>query len=95
MFQDRYKSPAAVECADCHQVCPAVANELTSQCTDQCVVVACHDPTHDVPLDCTSHENSGRCDLGCDSATDCLDCSGFDAFVGCPLPTLIPPANGR
>ncbi|KAJ3571817.1 hypothetical protein NP233_g3497 [Leucocoprinus birnbaumii] len=46
-----------------------------SQCTDQCVVVACSDPEH-------SSLNS-HCDFVCDSETNCADCNGFNAFLQC------------
>ncbi|KAJ7623342.1 hypothetical protein FB45DRAFT_797400, partial [Roridomyces roridus] len=58
------------DCADCHSV-PA----MTSQCTDQCVVVAC---TEQAPYGCPGT----HCDLECEDR-NCKDCSGFDEFLQC------------
>ena len=58
-------------CDDCFYP----SSELTSQCTDQCVVVACDGPGH-VP--CPA---DGRCDFVCDGAINCADCNGLDTFV--------------
>ncbi|KAF9453541.1 hypothetical protein P691DRAFT_658371 [Macrolepiota fuliginosa MF-IS2] len=73
---------APLECADCNTECtePAcsTSDELTSQCTDQCVVIACSDPEHNSP---SCDDEQSHCDFVCDSATDCSDCNGLDAFV--------------
>jgi hypothetical protein len=75
-------------CAHCPQgsmiqckeaACPIL--EMTSQCTDQCVVVACNDPTHPEP---SCHVADG--DIICDSTAclpneDCGNCSGLEELV--------------
>ena len=71
--QDIQCAECATECQDA--ACPAVA--MTSQCTDQCVVVACNDPKHG-QMNC---HGSRHCDATCGVETDCLDCNGFDEFV--------------
>src|SRR5437016_3897972 len=65
-----------LECAE--PVC-ASSSELTAQCTDQCVVIACSDP-HAESI-CDGGNSHAHCDLGCDDAIDCGDCLGFDNFV--------------
>ncbi|KAK7030767.1 hypothetical protein R3P38DRAFT_3394149 [Favolaschia claudopus] len=66
----RTKSSAAPSCADCH-----VVPSLTSECTDQCVVVACSDE------DAVCRDS--HCDLVCEDASNCQDCNGFDEFLQC------------
>ncbi|KAG1751670.1 hypothetical protein EDD22DRAFT_915556 [Suillus occidentalis] len=77
-------------CAHCPQgsmiqckeaACPIL--EMTSQCTDQCVVVACNDPTHPEP---SCHVVDG--DIICDSTAclpdeDCGNCSGLEELLQC------------
>src|ERR1700722_11155212 len=65
-------------CADCvnectKPSCPAV--ELTAQCTDKCVVIACTDISHG---ETTCPGDDKRI---CDTAANCLDCTGFEEFV--------------
>jgi len=97
-----YPHPFPVsECADCDTECTepicSTVNEITSQCTDQCVVIACSDPEHG-SLNCT--DGHSYCDFVCDSATECTDCNDFDAFVSGIFPVnfcadiydLLPPA---
>lgn len=55
--------------------CPV---DLTSQCTEQCVVITCDDPAHSAST-CGSEES--QCDLVCPSPEECHDCSGFEEFV--------------
>ncbi|RXW22145.1 hypothetical protein EST38_g3724 [Candolleomyces aberdarensis] len=75
----QYKPPNVVGCTDCEDdVCP-VSDELTAQCTEQCVVIACSDPEHN----CGGQRNQVHCTLGCDGDTNCADCNGFDAFLQC------------
>lgn len=71
-------------CADCvtecnEPTCPPGAI-ITSQCTDQCVVIACNDPDHG-DMNCHGGRGPSHCDLVCDGAANCTDCSGFDEFV--------------
>ncbi|KAF7356739.1 hypothetical protein MVEN_01008900 [Mycena venus] len=62
-------------CADCH----AVPSTMTSQCTDQCVVVACSDEDPICDMECPGN----HCDLVCEDASNCKDCNGFDEFLQC------------
>jgi len=64
------------QCAEA--ACPVL--DITSQCTDQCVVVACDDPTHPEP---SCHLASGDtvCDSACMLDKDCVDCPGLDELV--------------
>jgi len=70
-----------VECLEPH--C-APSKELTAQCTDQCVVIACSDPNHAESI-CGGDGTHTHCDLDCDETIDCTDCHGFDAFVSANL----------
>ncbi|KAF8075003.1 hypothetical protein FPV67DRAFT_1409330 [Lyophyllum atratum] len=75
-------STAAAACEDCVEpIYPST--EITSQCTDQCVVIACSDPDHNEVNQC--HGNGDLpCDLVCDDGTaNCTDCDGFDEFLHC------------
>lgn len=72
-------SPPCLECvSDCSEP-SCSADEITPQCTDQCVVIACTDPTHS-EMACHDSENS-HCGLVCDGSLGCTDCTGFDEFV--------------
>ncbi|TFK39991.1 hypothetical protein BDQ12DRAFT_629145 [Crucibulum laeve] len=68
--------PTCTDCTTC-----TTTNELTEQCTDQCVVIACDDPEHGAMI-CDVADHS-HCDLDCDTATNCTDCNGFDEFLQC------------
>ncbi|EKM81859.1 hypothetical protein AGABI1DRAFT_36172 [Agaricus bisporus var. burnettii JB137-S8] len=62
-------------CADCPEPSCSTSDELTSLCTDQCIVIACTDPEH-------RPNTLTRCDLGYDNATPlCLDCDEIQNFV--------------
>ncbi|KAF8202468.1 hypothetical protein BJ912DRAFT_944900 [Pholiota molesta] len=58
------------------------ADQLTAQCTDQCVVIACSNPDHPESI-CPRTGSHTQCDFVCDEAVDCVDCHGFDAFLQC------------
>lgn len=80
-YPTRLPSPAAL-CVDCPTppvVCLST-DELTAQCTDQCVVITCDDPAHG-EMTCHGGDDHAHCDLVCDAKTNCTDCNGFDAFV--------------
>jgi hypothetical protein len=69
-------------CVKCSTVCQDAActstvPERTSQCTDQCVVVACNDPSHG-EMSC---HDAQHCDATCESGAECPDCNGFEEFV--------------
>lgn len=77
------KPPIAQGCVDCVQECnepSCPSGEITSQCTDQCIVIACTDPDHG-GMSCHGPGEDTHCDLICDGAKNCVDCSGFDEFV--------------
>src|SRR6266545_3653360 len=77
-----YPSLIAETCSDCTmtQQCSeplcSPSNALTTQCTDQCVVIACDDPDHGVSL-CDKRDTDNHCN----STVDCTDCHGLDAFA--------------
>jgi hypothetical protein len=57
--------------------CSAV--EMTSQCTDKCVVITCSDETHD-GMACPGQDS--HCNYACDSdAMDCSECQEMEEFV--------------
>jgi hypothetical protein len=58
--------------------CPIL--DITSQCTDQCVVVACDDPTHPEPS-CHVTDRDTVCDSTCTLDDDCADCPGLAELV--------------
>ncbi len=67
------------DCDECVQGCEdaSCTVEFTSQCTEQCVVVACTDPHHEV-------DPCGKIADGQDCAKQCtgeLDCTVFEEFV--------------
>ncbi|KAI0693187.1 hypothetical protein C8T65DRAFT_585995 [Cerioporus squamosus] len=69
------------DCEECAQGCEdaSCTVEFTSQCTDQCVVVACNDPHHEV-------DPYGKIADGQDCAKSCtgeLDCTVFEEFLRC------------
>ncbi|KAF7370743.1 hypothetical protein MSAN_00707600 [Mycena sanguinolenta] len=72
---NRGKLGTPVACADCH-----VMPSMTSQCTDQCVVVACSEEDHTI---CDMQCPGNHCDLVCEDASNCKDCNGFDEFLDC------------
>ncbi|EMD39231.1 hypothetical protein CERSUDRAFT_134205 [Gelatoporia subvermispora B] len=72
---------AAVACGECVRECEVASCsvELTSQCTDQCVVVACNDAHHPVPL-FSAVPAEQPCDTTCLNSPDCAT---FDEFLQC------------
>ncbi|KAF9478249.1 hypothetical protein BDN70DRAFT_880209 [Pholiota conissans] len=60
----------------------APGDQLTAQCTDQCVVIACSNPNHPESI-CARTGPHTQCDFVCDEGVDCADCHGFDAFLQC------------
>lgn len=74
------------QCAKCVTECQAAscsATGMTSQCTDQCVIVACNDPAHEE----STCRDTQHCDTTCEDDTDCPDCygAGFEEFVRPPF----------
>ncbi|KAF8909373.1 hypothetical protein CPB84DRAFT_1673452 [Gymnopilus junonius] len=71
-------------CPDCPpdpSLC-SPSNELTAQCTDQCVVIACTDPNHAESV-CNSGGSDTHCDAVCKEGEECEDCHGFDSILQC------------
>lgn len=60
------------------EACPIL--DITSQCTEKCVVVACDDPTHPGPS-CHVAGGDTVCDSTCSLDEDCVDCTGLEEFV--------------
>ncbi|KAI0793937.1 hypothetical protein C8Q74DRAFT_544575 [Fomes fomentarius] len=73
--------PEDVECEECAQVCEdaSCAVELTPQCTDQCVVVACSD-AHHASSPCDGPIGTSQCGKECPGE---FDCSELDKFLLC------------
>ncbi|KAF9531789.1 hypothetical protein CPB83DRAFT_848739 [Crepidotus variabilis] len=69
--------------AGCVAPGPYVRLGETSQCTPDCIVVACDDPDHAESICSKQGPYHDHCDLGCDSAIDCGACHGFDDFLRC------------
>lgn len=67
------------ECQECAQSCEdrTCSVELTPQCTNQCVVVACNETHHD-PTTCENCARSPPCELMC---TDSDECPGLEEIV--------------
>ncbi|KAJ7760410.1 hypothetical protein B0H16DRAFT_1813756, partial [Mycena metata] len=53
--------------------------EITAQCTSECVVVPCPE---DAPV-CDFVCPGNHCDLVCEDASNCRDCTGFENFLEC------------
>ncbi|KIM44484.1 hypothetical protein M413DRAFT_442457 [Hebeloma cylindrosporum] len=80
-------NPPCVDCTtgaelECEEPNCVPTSELTAQCTDQCVVIACCDPDHAESI-CDGGNPHTHCDLGCEDGIDCGDCLGFDNFLQC------------
>ncbi|KAF8845157.1 hypothetical protein BDN67DRAFT_962094 [Paxillus ammoniavirescens] len=56
--------------------------EITSECTNECLVVACDDLNH-VGSKCHVIDGSTLCDGGCIPATNCADCPGLEEILQC------------
>ncbi|KAG2145135.1 hypothetical protein DEU56DRAFT_789030 [Suillus clintonianus] len=89
MNREDSSHPLYPPCSHCPQgsmnqckeaACPIL--EMTSQCTDQCVVVACNDPTHPEPS-CHVADDDIICDSPCLPNEDCVDCSGLEELLKC------------
>ncbi|KAJ7043459.1 hypothetical protein C8F04DRAFT_1207375 [Mycena alexandri] len=53
--------------------------QITAQCTPECVIVPCSD---DAPV-CDGVCPGNHCDLVCEDASNCKDCTGFENFLEC------------
>lgn len=60
-----------------HPECSS-GQDVTSQCTDKCVVIICDDPEHN-GSECV--HSDAHCNLDCQGGEECRDCDGFDDFV--------------
>ncbi|KAF8817535.1 hypothetical protein BYT27DRAFT_6816240 [Phlegmacium glaucopus] len=82
MTSDSSTSAYTAACVDCNTLSGCATSELTAQCTDQCVVIACSDPDHG-EASCGGGGQHAQCDPICDEIYNCNDCYGFDAFLQC------------
>jgi hypothetical protein len=62
---------------ECSEPLCSPFSALTTQCTDQCVVIACNDPNHAESPVCDKQGSNSQCD----DNMDCTDCDGFEDFV--------------
>ncbi|KZP16665.1 hypothetical protein FIBSPDRAFT_748386 [Athelia psychrophila] len=80
-----FAAPVAEDCVECASHAPECQEDacasaaMTAQCTDQCVVLACNDATHDA----MSCHTAQHCAATCEVAADCQDCDGFEEFLQC------------
>ncbi|KAH9888844.1 hypothetical protein C8Q73DRAFT_654664 [Cubamyces lactineus] len=72
----------SVGCEECAQECDSAVCtvELTSQCTDQCVVVACNDAHHFAAAGCEENLTGSSCGKECFGE---VDCAVFDELFRC------------
>ncbi|KAI0352326.1 hypothetical protein OH77DRAFT_1506035 [Trametes cingulata] len=70
----------SLACQECAQECDTTCTvpELTSDCTDQCVVVPCND-AHHTPAVCDDAAGGSTCSKECFE----VDCSAFDELFRC------------
>ncbi|KZT65608.1 hypothetical protein DAEQUDRAFT_515560 [Daedalea quercina L-15889] len=77
-------SPAPIDCEECAHDCESAPCDvgLSSECTDQCVVVACNDAHHSAaPCDVAVFPaHCEPCNIACE---DSPDCTGLEEFC-CP-----------
>jgi hypothetical protein len=74
-------------CPECVTHCyepSCTAAGMTSQCTDQCIVITCTDQTHAE----SSYHASLPCDASCDSIDKCPDTTGYEDVVRRFFPLL-------
>ncbi|KAG6334185.1 hypothetical protein ID866_4900 [Astraeus odoratus] len=88
-FDDRPSSDPLLQCDQCPprpQECMQAAcpiPEMTAECTDQCLVVACDDPDHPSP-ECQVTTGDMACDGSCVTAANCLQCPpGLEEIFQC------------
>lgn len=60
--------------------------ELTAECTDECLVLACDDPDHGQQT-CLVTNGDTPCDGTCITAAACNDCTGIDEIVSISFST--------
>lgn len=88
-FQSCLQCPRCLsEPRECGQA-SCIIPEMTSECTDQCLVVACDDPDHP-SSQCQVINGDNACDGSCTSITDCLECPGFEEIVSPYSHVIIP-----
>ncbi|KAF9221350.1 hypothetical protein BS17DRAFT_881802 [Gyrodon lividus] len=85
--ETNFPSPySQLECNHCPQETSPCAEtsclipEITSECTNECLVLACDDPNH---LGQVTNDGSTLCDHNCISATNCADCPGLEEILQC------------
>jgi len=80
MTLDSSISAYTAACVDCNTLPGCATSELTAQCTDQCVVIACSDPDHG-EASCGGGGQHAQCVPIGNEIYNCNDCYGFDEFV--------------
>lgn len=73
--------PPCVDCSippECPE--PSCAVELTAQCTEECVVIACNDPNHTESI-CPIDTTQTHCNFLCEQTANCTDCTDFAHLV--------------
>ncbi|KIK91522.1 hypothetical protein PAXRUDRAFT_830771 [Paxillus rubicundulus Ve08.2h10] len=84
-FPSPYPQPECNQCPQEAAPCGETAcliPEITSECTNECLVVACDDPSH-VGSSCHVTDGSAMCDDGCIPAMNCADCPGLEEILQC------------
>ena len=82
------------DCTDCVAEYSTSSMDMTSQCTDQCVVITCNDPAHADASNCTGTVGLRLdcCDVWCQEPTEaCKNCnqSGDDVRLSSIFATLL------
>ncbi|KAF9266867.1 hypothetical protein L218DRAFT_978389 [Marasmius fiardii PR-910] len=77
----------AHECTDCVSEYSTSSMDMTSQCTDQCVIITCSDPAHGDADTCTGAVDTGLscCDVWCQD--ECKGCDELENFDFLPYMT--------
>lgn len=76
------QAPVVAGCTECVTDCrePSCPVDMTPQCTDKCVVVACNDTSHS-EMSCHGGGADPHCNVVCNHDSGCTDCTGFEEFV--------------
>ncbi|KAH7890739.1 hypothetical protein F5I97DRAFT_1798726 [Phlebopus sp. FC_14] len=77
-FQCNQCPPASRSCTEASCIIP----EITEECTEECLVVACDDPNHP-DSNCQVTSGTTVCDGSCVTAIDCVECPGLNEFLQC------------
>ncbi|KAI6149795.1 hypothetical protein BKA82DRAFT_997882 [Pisolithus tinctorius] len=77
--------PQCDQCTPCPQECAqasCVIPGITSECTEQCLVVACDDPDHP-DVECQVENGNEPCDGSCVRSAECPECPGLEEILQC------------